>query len=115
MFEQTVAADKSPLVISIPRHNAGAVFGTMTQADGKSIAKSLTASLEIVKSIKDMPNIYAFFPQYNVGDNGQYLLKPLVLNCTYRIALRRGDRVVYSDQFTLTDATPVMRVDIKLP
>jgi hypothetical protein len=115
-FGPTVTAGTDPFVVTIPLHSAGAVYGIVTQANGKPIGNRLSVSLELVGRNEVITNVLAgFHRSYSVDDNGRYLLKPLVLNRTYRIAVRRDDRTVFSDPFTPTDAAPVMQVNIKLP
>ncbi|HSW00831.1 MAG TPA: M56 family metallopeptidase [Sedimentisphaerales bacterium] len=114
-----VEPGETPLVIDVPVHPAGAIYGRVFRPDG-SLAEDAGASLITVEK----PNIEGRQPGFlsdlsgtlnNAVNRGTFNATPLPLGGRYAIGTHEGYAFAVSETFSLNEKNPIVNVDLMLP
>ena len=112
-----VPEGKGPLAVTISDlHPAGMVSGMVEDADGKPApAESFSVSLINVEHDKQPPAGWTPPQPYNAsGGSSSYLISPVLLDRSYRLAAwGPQSQVIVSDEFKVDSSNPLRRISLR--
>lgn len=113
--EIDVAVSVEPLVINVPVHPAGMIYGRILRPDG-SIAEDASASLIVNKKPEIAKGLYDLISTIHGGglDKGKFNASPLPLGGEYVIVAYERNSFVVIEPIILTEKNPIQEQDIQL-
>ena len=116
--ELVLPEGEGPYVVEIEARPAGAVHGTVYDADGKPLADASVSLITVDRTVTRPPEFPDLQP-VTTGPDGKYLLTPAFLGGTYRVGAsgqssRDGDQRVIGQPFMVTGAQPLAQSHLRL-
>ena len=111
-----VPAGDGPLVVRVPAHPAGAIYGEVVQADG-SRAEDVTVNLRAVRKAPAMEHVHQVSDVVGLDrkPDGRFSASPLPFGGSYAIIAHQGDSWVVSDPIELTEKRAIRQLRLVLP
>jgi hypothetical protein len=111
----TVDAGSNVIRHTVPVFPAGAITGSVRDANGRPVSTSVTVDFGTIEQSPDAKGHFGIWGQIELKPDGQYFLSPIPLGGTYFVHARKDAMYAAVGPVRLTAAKPSSKVNIVMP